>query len=116
MSIQSVVRHLIRARRPDLVLAYWAHPDGAAAVRAAKECGAASAVIVGGSDVLLITRDRLRRAAVIEALNATDAVVTNTPHLRDAVIALGINPQKVHVWAQGIDTASFHPGDRAQAR
>src|SRR4051794_1413494 len=44
MSVRRTIRRLIDAHRPDVVLAYWAHPDGAAAVRAARACGATSAI------------------------------------------------------------------------
>jgi teichuronic acid biosynthesis glycosyltransferase TuaC len=115
-SVRGTVESLSQAAPPDLVLAYWAHPDGEAAVRAARRAGARSAVIVGGSDVLVLTADPERRRRVVAVLQATDAVLCVSRHLRERVLALGIPADRVHLWHQGVDTAMFHPGDRAVAR
>lgn len=42
--------------RPDCILSYWAHPDGAVAARFARTARIPSAVILGGSDVLILAR------------------------------------------------------------
>ncbi len=102
--------------RPDAVLSYWAHPDGAAGNVIAKKLGAPSAIIVGGSDVLLLPQDSSRKSAVTAALAAADAVVTVSRQLKSAVEALGIQAGKVHVWSQGVDAAIFHPADKQAAR
>jgi glycosyltransferase involved in cell wall biosynthesis len=115
-SVNDAVRRVFDVAQPDLVLAYWAHPDGEAAVRAARLAGVPSAVIVGGSDVLIITLDRTRRRRVVEVLGATDAVACVSATLRARVLELGIAADRVHVWRQGIDARLFHPGDQAEAR
>ncbi|CAN5596383.1 hypothetical protein BH09PLA1_BH09PLA1_10170 [soil metagenome] len=115
-SVRASIARATRSWRPDLVLAYWAHPDGAAAVRAARELGAASAIIVGGSDVLLITKDPARRQQVFAALSAAGSVIAVSAHLRDAVVALGVPARHVTVWSQGVDPEIFHPRDRALVR
>ena len=115
-AVRGPVAELAAAAPPDAVIAYWAHPDGAAAVRAARDAGVRSAVIVGGSDVLVLTEDRRRRRRITAVLQATDAVLCVSRHLREKVLDLGISANKVHVWRQGVDTALFHPGDRADAR
>ena len=115
-AVRGPVAELAAKARPDAVLAYWAHPDGEAAVRAARGAGVRSAVIVGGSDVLVLTEDPRRRRRIVSVLQATSAVLCVSRHLRDRVLDLGIRAGKVHVWRQGVDTALFHPGDRAVAR
>src|SRR5690606_6009567 len=40
------IKRLSRSFKPDAVLSYWAHPDGDAALRAARRFGVPSAVIV----------------------------------------------------------------------
>ena len=52
-SIRSTVRRIAKTFRPDVVISYWAFPDGAGALSAAMYFGVPSLVIVGGSDVLL---------------------------------------------------------------
>ena len=73
-------------------------------------------MIIGGSDVLLVTRKPSRRRRVQEVLETTDAVITVNSDLKNAVVRLGIPADKVHVWGQGIDVSRFNPGDRHVAR
>lgn len=115
-SVRKTARRVVGVFPPDVVLAYWAHPDGEVATRVAREAGATSAIIVGGSDVLLLTRSRRRAWCVSRALRAADAVVAVSQSLRRRVIELGVESGKAHVWHQGIDPALFAPGDRVEAR
>ncbi len=115
-SIAGTVRSLIRTQRPELIIGYWAYPDGDAAVRIGRLVGAPSCVIIGGSDVLLVTRKPSRRRRVQKVLEATDAVITVNDDLKNAVVRLGIRASKVLVWHQGIDVGRFRPGDRQLAR
>jgi glycosyltransferase involved in cell wall biosynthesis len=116
MSTRVVIRQTVREFKPDAVLSYWAHPDGEVALRAAKLAGVPSAVIVGGSDVLILPEERRRRRAIIQVLNESDAVITVGEDLRQKTIKLGVSPDRIHVVLQGIDSRHFHPGDRAEAR
>jgi teichuronic acid biosynthesis glycosyltransferase TuaC len=115
-SVRRTISRLISSWRPDVVLAYWAHPDGDVAVRIARQLGVPSAVIVGGSDILILPRDRLRRRCVARVLTNTDAVLTVSADLKSKVVDLGISPERVHLWHQGVDVTRFTAGDRAKAR
>lgn len=115
-SIRRTVRKQIRDFQPDVVLSYWAHPDGAVAVRAAHEAGLPAVVMVGGSDVLLLARSGSRRRAILNALSAADAVVAVSGDLADTLIRDGIPSEKISVIGRGIDPTVFHPGDQSAAR
>jgi glycosyltransferase involved in cell wall biosynthesis/peptidoglycan/xylan/chitin deacetylase (PgdA/CDA1 family) len=115
-SIRATVWRLLDSYLPDAVIGYWAHPDGEVAVRVARLLGVPSAVIVGGSDVLLLPRDHKRRRCVVKVLNESDAVLAVSRDLRSKTVQLGIPPHKVHLWSQGVDTDVFAPGDRSDAR
>jgi glycosyltransferase involved in cell wall biosynthesis len=117
-STRDVARRVARELRPHLILSYWAHPDGAVAARIAREVGIPSAVIVGGSDVLILTRraGATRRRSVVRALHACDAVISVGRELAAAVESLGVPPQKVHVVYQGVDRKIFSPGSLNDAR
>jgi glycosyltransferase involved in cell wall biosynthesis len=111
------VRRTTRELRPQCVLSYWAHPDGAAAARFARAAGIPAVVVVGGSDVLILTtHGPARRRSVARALTACDAVITVGRGLADAVEALGVPSSRVHVVYQGVDAGLFAPGPRADAR
>jgi teichuronic acid biosynthesis glycosyltransferase TuaC len=117
LSSRRAVRRQMNAFRPDCVLSYWVHPDGAVAARIARRAGIPSAVIVGGSDVLVLGRQGGRRqASVVRALHANDAIITVGRDLADVVESLGIPSRKVHVVYQGVDTDVFSPGSQSDAR
>ncbi len=117
VSSKAALERATQELRPDSVLSYWAHPDGEVAARFARRRGVPSAVIVGGSDVLVLARHPgARRRSVIRALAANDAVITVGADLADAVCALGIPRGKVHVVYQGVDERIFSPGAPREAR
>lgn len=115
-SVRSSVRRVCHDFQPDLVLSYWAHPDGEAGLRAARAVGAKSGVIIGGSDVLLLTRNPKRRAAICRVLRESDLVITVCDGLRERVIELGASPDRVHTVYQGVDRNLFCSGSREEAR
>ena len=115
-SIRSALRTLTRDWKPDAVLSYWAHPDGECGLRAGQLFGAPSAVIVGGSDVLLLPKDRVRGECVRRVLRESDTVITVSDGLREACLRLGIPSERVRTIRQGIDPRTFHSGDQAEAR
>lgn len=115
-SVRSVVNEELNDLKPDAVVGYWAHPDGEVAVRAARQAGVPSIVMVGGSDVLLLTAGSRRRARILDVLRAADAVVPVSRHIRQKLIEFGVPPAKIHVVERGVDTSLFHPGDRQEAR
>lgn len=115
----SVKRHVterIMRWRPDAILSFWAHPDGEVAGRAANAAGIPSAVIVGGSDILLLGRNPARRKSLIGALRRVDAVLAVSKDLRNHLLELGVDESKIHVVYTGVDYKLFCPGDRAAAR
>lgn len=115
-SIRRTVRTALRTFSPDVILSYWAHPDGAVAVRAAREAGIPAVVIVGGSDVLLLARSGARRRAILQTLSNAAAVVTVSEDLRTTLLRDGLPATKLHVIGRGIDSTVFCPGDRKIAR
>jgi glycosyltransferase involved in cell wall biosynthesis len=102
--------------RPDAVVSYWAHPDGEAGLRAAERLQSKSAVIVGGTDALILPYRRGRGPHVRRVLTESSAVLTVSKGLRDAVLRLGADPARVHVLYQGVDLDTFHSGSRSAAR
>jgi glycosyltransferase involved in cell wall biosynthesis len=102
--------------RPDAVLGYWAHPDGAVALRIGRALGVPVGQIVGGSDILLLTRNASRRRQVLEVLEGVDAIFAVGPDLKAKVIGLGVPQGKVHLFNQGIDRDRFTPGNARAAR
>jgi peptidoglycan/xylan/chitin deacetylase (PgdA/CDA1 family) len=115
-SVRGMVNRLVNEKRPDAVLSYWAHPDGTVAVRIARQIGVPAVIMVGGSDVLLLTQNRARRQRILHTLHEADAVVTTSQDLRNKLLDFGLPPAKVHVVYRGVNTELFHPDDRQTAR
>ena len=114
----SVRRHLLDAAarfKPEAVLSYWAHPDGEVALRLARRLGVPVALMVGGSDVLMVTTDPRRRQRVEAVLRGVDAVVTIGENLRDRVVAMGVPAARVTSLMRPVDMR-FVPGDRSASR
>src|SRR5512135_110945 len=116
-SSRAALRRMLADFAPDVVLSYWAYPDGEAAAHAARALGVPMALIVGGSDVLLLERQpaRLRRR-YIAALRSANVLLPVNRDLGSQLLALGVDPGRVHVLYQGVDAERFVPGDRAEAR
>lgn len=115
-SVRKPLRRIVAEFSPEAVLAYWAHPDGAVAVRVAREAGVPSVLIVGGSDILLLTADKARRQAILDVLSGVDSILAVGEGLRKALLELGIPAGKVRVLRRSVDSRHFHPGPRPQAR
>ena len=115
-SVRKSVERVTADFKPDWVLSYWAHPDGEAGLRAAKQLGAKSGVIIGGSDVLLLTKNRRRCEQIKRVLNESDAVLAVCDGLNQRAIELGVPPERVHTLYQGIDPTVFCQDDRTAAR
>ena len=115
-SCRKALRRAATQLKPDVLLAYWAHPDGEVMLRAARELARPGVVIVGGSDVLILTESARRRDAIARVLRGADAVLTVGQTLRSRVVELGAPAERVSAFHRGIDTDLFSPGDRLAAR
>lgn len=116
-SVRKNVERAIENFQPDAVLSYWAHPEGEVGLLAARLAGVPSAVIVGGSDVLILPNLPKRGERVRDVLLQSDTVITVSDGLRTSVIDLGVNPDSVQTIYQGIDPTVFHQKEsRSQAQ
>jgi glycosyltransferase involved in cell wall biosynthesis len=117
ISIRREVERLLHEHRPEVLLGCWAHPDGWATVRIARWAGLPVVVKVVGTDVLgAAARDPRRRRRIAEGLSQAEGVLAVSRDLADHVVRLGIDPARVHVVPEGVDTVLFRPGGRSAAR
>jgi len=115
-SVRRRLGRLLTTFTPDCVVSYWAHPDGELGLRIAERVGVPSAVIIGGSDVLVLTQSATRRRRVEHVLQNTNAVVTVSDGLRQRVMELGVPPANAHTIYQGVDPLTFCAGNPAASR
>lgn len=115
-SIRGSVRRLSANSPPDVVISYWAFPDGDGGLQAARHFGVPAVVIAGGSDVLLLPQEPGRGPAVRRVLTQSQMVTTVSDGLRQATIKLGVAPDRVRTIRQGTNPKVFCHGDRNAAR
>ena len=117
MPSERAVRRLLQAgHRFDMLDAHYAYPDGVAAAWLARRFKLPLTITARGSDITEISVHPLPRRLMRRAFDFADAVITVSAGLRDAVIALGVAPEKVTVLRNGVDLDAFRPVDRAAAR
>jgi len=104
------------ARAHDVILGTWAYPDGCAAVLLARAFGKPSVVKVHGSDVNVVAKMPSARAVLRRVLPRAGAVVTVSRALGDELERVGVPRPSLRFVANGVDTAIFHPRDKAAAR
>ena len=115
-SARALARLLRAGHQFDLIDAHYAYPDGVVAAWLARRFKLPVTITARGSDVTELPAFRVPRRLIRGAFDAADAVITVSTGLRDAVIALGIPPEKVVVLRNGVDLDAFRPVDRPAAR
>lgn len=115
-SIKRTVENVLTDWSPDFVLSYWAHPDGEAGVRVSELTGAPCAVIIGGSDVLILPNSPARKQSVVNVLKNSDSVITISQGLSEVVKGFGVAEERVLPIYQGVDSDRFVPEDKSVAR
>jgi glycosyltransferase involved in cell wall biosynthesis/peptidoglycan/xylan/chitin deacetylase (PgdA/CDA1 family) len=114
-SLRGLLLKEVRRARPDVVFSYWAHPDGEVALRLGRQIGVPVALMVGGSDVLLLTNDAKRRRRVDAVLTGVDQVLAIGPNLAQQVVARGVPPARVTAILRPV-APRFTPGSMDASR
>ena len=101
----------------DVIDGYYLYPDGVAACQLAQAFDVPLVLSALGSDVSLIAQARAERAMILAATARAAAVTAVCGALRDELIALGADADKVCVIEHGVDLALFRPpADRSAVR
>ncbi len=107
----------VRAEFPfDAVLGAWVYPDACALDLLAEELRAPLVAIAQGTDVHSYLHMPLRRHAIVQALSRAAATITRSRDLATRLRDAGVPFMKLRPIYNGVDTATFRPGDRAAAR
>lgn len=110
------LRRMIAGGRPfDVIDAHYLFPDGVAAALLARATGRPFLMTARGSDVRELAKFRVPRALILWAARRAFKVITVSAALASDLEAIGVPPERLAVLRNGVDLASFEPGDRAQA-
>lgn len=113
---KSLRRLLDAGHQFDLIDAHYFYPDGVAAVWLAKEFGLPVVVTSRGTDISLIPQFPGPRRLICDAAEKADGLITVCQALKDGLVELGVDPNKVTVLRNGVDLELFHPMDREALR
>lgn len=100
----------------DLIDAHYFYPDGVAAVMLGRHLGKPVVVTARGTDLNLIPRYAVPRRQIQWAARRAAGLVTVCRALKDVLVGLGVDADRVRVLRNGVDLTCFRPMDREAAR
>lgn len=115
-AVRPLVERLRRERGFDLIDAHYFYPDGVAAAMLARRLGVPAVITARGSDINLIAQYRLPRRMIRWAARQATAVITVSQALKEKLVALGAERERIHVLRNGVDLVHFHPEGRDALR
>ena len=111
-----LARLLSAGHRFDAIDAHYFYPDGVAATWLGRRFGLPVVITARGSDVTQFPSYPAARRMILQAARDAAAVITVSAGLRDALAALGADPDKITVLRNGVDLTMFRPTERDAAR
>lgn len=115
LSVLPRVRRLRRDFRFDLIDAHFGFPDGVAAVLLGRWFQRPVVITLRGSEHQFV-QFRLRRMAMGWALRRAARVIALSRPLAALAEGLGVEPQRIEVIENGVDTDRFRPTTTAEGR
>jgi len=115
-AVRPLVERVRRERGFDLIDAHYFYPDGVAAAMLARVLDVPAVITARGSDVNLIAQYRFPRRMIRWAARQAAAVVTVSQALKDKLVALGVEHERIHVLRNGVDLELFRADDRDTLR
>src|SRR4029077_13901501 len=92
------------------------YPDGVAAAMLARVLDVPAVITARGSDINLIAQPRSPPRMIRWAARQAAAVVAVSQALKDKLVALGVERERIHVLRNGVDLELFNPAGRDQLR
>jgi teichuronic acid biosynthesis glycosyltransferase TuaC len=99
----------------DLIDAHYFYPDGVAAVKLGRYFNKPVVITARGSDITLLPQFPGPRKMIVAAAREADAVITVCNALRDEVIGLGVDAERIVSLRNGVDLELFQPTARSAA-
>ncbi|WP_051971924.1 glycosyltransferase family 4 protein [Massilia sp. 9096] len=100
----------------DAIDAHYFYPDGVAAVMLGKYFNKPVVVTARGTDINLIPQYALPRRQLMWAASHAAGMITVCNALRDEMIGLGVDGERIVSLRNGVDLQRFQPADRQAAR
>jgi glycosyltransferase involved in cell wall biosynthesis len=116
LSLLPIMRKIEREAGFDLIDAHYVFPDGFAAVLLGRALHKPVVVSARGSDINLFKDISLIRKMLQYTLRTADKAIAVSQALREAILGLGIAPEKVALIPNGVDTKKFYIRSKTEAR
>lgn len=100
----------------DVIDTHWTYPDILAAYLLSRQHNKPFIVTIRGREALYLGERGGRKRILDWCLRRANAVVALSSELAELVIDIGVELNKVRVVLNGVDTESFQPLDRVEAR
>lgn len=115
-AVKPVLAKLLRRFDFDCIDAHYLYPDGVAAVLLGQHFRKPVVLTARGSDVTLIPSYRLPRAMIRWAARKAARLITVSRALKDGLVALGVEGERITVLRNGVDPERFQPLAREAVR
>jgi glycosyltransferase involved in cell wall biosynthesis len=100
----------------DVIDTHWTYPDILSAYILSKRYNKPFIVTVRGKEALYLGERGGRKLILDWCLRRASAVVALSSELADLIVDVGVEPHKVRVILNGVDTGSFHQLDKIESR
>lgn len=107
---------LASGRHFGLIDAHYFYPDGVSAVMLGREFGLPVVITGRGTDLNQIPEHSLPRRQILWAARRAAGLITVCQSLKESLVALGAEAEKIHVLRNGVDLGQFRPLDRERIR
>jgi len=111
-----LLRRLQQQGKIDAINAHWIYPDGVAATWMARRLGIPVMLTALGSDINVYTHYPWRRRQILWALQQANGVSAVSQALVTAIERLGVDPGKLRLIRNGVNTSVFSRADEATIR
>lgn len=110
-----LLRRLRREGKFNVLDAHFAYPDGYAATLLGKWLKVPVTITLRGTEVPHSNNPKLR-PLLLRALQGATQLFSVSESLRQHAIALGVEPSRIRVVGNGVDTGKFYPVEKTEAR
>lgn len=100
----------------DIIHAHMVYPTGFCAVLLGKMLQKPVVISIRGADINKLSKHKIIRKMIIYTLQKACTIIVVSESLRQRVLALGIDKEKVKLMAKGVDLEKFKPLDRRATR
>ncbi len=115
-AMRPVVARMAAEEDFDVIDAHYFYPDGVAAVMLGRAFDKPVVITARGTDLNLIPRYAVPRRLIQWAAREAAGLITVCQALKNTLVELGVEEERVTVLRNGVDLEMFRPGDRAAAR